>query len=125
MLSEEISQGRGLEPLAPWPEHLQQQRVGRHAIKTWFRGEQLTSIVYEADEGMLRFPPLRYDEHVCLLRGRAVLTTRGGTRHEFKAGDVFVVPKGWTGTWEFHDGYRELITFETKTIDAVMLEWFP
>lgn len=124
-LGRELSSGRGLEPMAPWPQRLQARQVGKHAVKQWYHGEQLTSMVYQVDEGMLHFPPLPYDEHVCVLSGRAVLTTDGGQRYEFVAGDVFVAPKGWSGTWEFFEGYRELCTFETKTIDATMDEWFP
>jgi uncharacterized cupin superfamily protein len=124
-LTRDLSSGTGLESMAPWPQTMQARKVGKHAVKQWFHGEQLTSMVYQVDEGMLQFPPLPYDEHVCVLSGRAVLTTDGGKRYEFVAGDVFVAPKGWSGTWEFFEGYRELCTFETKTIDATMDEWFP
>lgn len=118
-------EGRNLDPLPNWPRHMQLKPVEDHAIKVWFAGRYLTSMVYEAADGILQFPPLPYDEHVCVLHGRAILTTAHGRRHEFAAGDVFVVPSGWSGTWEFRDGYRELVTFEAASVDAAMRDWFP
>jgi hypothetical protein len=55
---------------------------------------------------------------------RAILTSRDGTRLDLVAGDEFVAPKGWTGTWELRDGYRALITFETQSLDCAMKAWF-
>jgi uncharacterized cupin superfamily protein len=43
-----------------------------------------------------------YTEHeFCyLLEGRVRLTADDGSALEFRAGDAFVVPAGWSGTWE-------------------------
>lgn len=32
---------------------------------------------------------------------------------EFKQGDSLVVPKGYTGTWEMPEKFRELIVIDT------------
>lgn len=117
-------EGRGLEQLAPWPKAMQLKQVASHRYKTLYAGEKLTVMVYEADDGVLQFTDLPYDEHVHLLSGTAILTSQDGRRHVFKAGDDFVAPKGWTGTWELRDGYRELITFETQSLNYAMKEWF-
>lgn len=116
--------GKELEPLAPWPNAMLVKPINSHRYKTWYRGEKITVMVYDADDGKIQFTDLPYDEHVHLLHGTAILTSQDGTRHVFKAGDDFVAPKGWTGTWELKDGYRELITFETQSLDYAMKTWF-
>jgi uncharacterized cupin superfamily protein len=60
---------------------------------------------------------------ISVLKGRGVLTSQDGVRHVFEKGDVFVAPKGWTGTWKMSGNYRELITFETKSLEWAMA-WF-
>ena len=115
--------GEGLEPLTPWPVKMQIRPIKSHRLVTWFAGEKLVVMVYEADDGLLQFTDLPYDEHVNLLNGTATLISQDGERHEFKAGDHFVVPKGWTGTWELKDNYRELITFEAESLDYAMKLW--
>ena len=53
---------------------------------------------------------VRYSEHeFChLLAGRVVITSDSGERSEFGAGDSFVVPAGFTGTWEVITHCRKL-----------------
>lgn len=45
---------------------------------------------------------IRYSESefCCLTAGRVALENRAGMRWEFGAGDGFVVPAGFEGTWE-------------------------
>ncbi len=45
---------------------------------------------------------VHYTEHeLCvLIEGRVRLESVGGERYEFKAGDAFVVPAGFEGSWE-------------------------
>src|SRR5258708_23463060 len=45
---------------------------------------------------------IRYTEHeLCVLfEGRVRIESISGERHEFRAGDAFVVPSGFEGTWE-------------------------
>jgi len=90
----------------------------------WYVGVELTSMIYEASDGVIRLTDLPYDEHARLLKGTAILTSVDGKVHEFRAGDTFVVPKGWNGTWEFKDGYREEITFETESLNQAMKTFF-
>jgi uncharacterized cupin superfamily protein len=53
---------------------------------------------------------VRYSEHeFChLLAGRVVITSDTGERSEFAAGDSFVVPAGFAGTWEVISECRKL-----------------
>lgn len=79
-------------------------------IARLFSGEELQVVVVESTPAKTdhRNRPLEYDEFVLVLDGKLVLTEQDGTRHEFTPGDAFVVPKGYTGTWEQHGSYREL-----------------
>ena len=45
---------------------------------------------------------VRYTEHeFCVLfEGRLRIESAGGERHDLRAGDAFVVPAGFDGTWE-------------------------
>jgi len=40
------------------------------------------------------------DEFIVLLAGKVRLTAKDGTETTYKAGDAFVIPKGFKGTWE-------------------------
>lgn len=53
---------------------------------------------------------VRYSEHeFChLLAGRVMITSEEGERMEFGAGDSFVVPAGFVGTWEVTEDCRKL-----------------
>lgn len=79
-------------------------------IASLFDGEELRVVVVESTPAKTdhRNRPLEYDEFVLVLNGKLVLTEPDGTIHEFTPGDAFVVPKGYTGTWEQHGRYREL-----------------
>ena len=52
---------------------------------------------------------IRYTEHeFCyLLEGRVRLTSSDGVAVEFGPGDAFVVPAGFTGTWETLESARK------------------
>lgn len=74
--------------------------------------------VYEAAPGKVHIDNARYDEFVQILEGRLILTPDGGDEsYEFKTGDSFVVPKGYTGTWEMPEKYRELIVIDTNYLE--------
>jgi hypothetical protein len=69
--------------------------------------QQFFAGVWEATPGSWR---VRYSEHeFChLLAGRVVVTSDTGERSEFTAGDSFVVPAGFSGTWEVVESCRKL-----------------
>ncbi len=123
-LDKSFTKGEGLDDLVPWPAHMLLRPLVSHRLKQWYAGEKLSSMVYEADDGMLQFTDLPYDEQCTVLRGRAILTSQDGRRDVYEVGDTFIAPKGWTGTWEFQEGYRESITFETQSLNYAMEAWF-
>jgi uncharacterized protein len=55
---------------------------------------------------------VRYDAHeeefCLLLEGEVVLTDADGQRTELKAGDAFVIPGGYVGTWDNRTPVRKL-----------------
>jgi len=122
-LSVPTRNGQDLEPMNPWPAEMERSSTVAHTAGTWFDGQEITALVYEAGDGMIKFTDLPYDEFVFVLNGTTVLTTDGGKPQEFHSGDSFVVPRGWTGTWEFRKAYRELIVFEKKSLAAAIEKW--
>lgn len=124
-LKPEYKAGEGLEPMPPWPAHMQPRRPSRtHTFVQWYAGDKLTCMVYESDGGIVQFTNLPYDEQVVILAGKAVLTSADGRQDVFEQGDIFVAPLGWTGTWEMSEGYRELICFESQSIGDASKHWF-
>lgn len=53
---------------------------------------------------------INYTEHefVHMLEGKAILTASDGTAETFVAGDSFVVPAGFSGTWESIEPVKKL-----------------
>jgi uncharacterized cupin superfamily protein len=68
---------------------------------------QFFSGIWECSPGKWR---VTYTEHeFCLLiAGRIVLTDAEGRSTEFRAGDAFVIPAGFAGTWETAEPTRKL-----------------
>lgn len=61
---------------------------------------------------------IRYSEHeFChLLEGRVILSSDDGQRWEFAAGDAWVIPAGFSGTWETVEPARKRYAiFEART----------
>ena len=109
-LSSGALSGFELEP-ADWPEERKNIRA-RHL----FFGQELAVSVFESSpkEGgemsstnlTRNFP---YDQFVLVLSGKAVLTDEEGMAQTFVQGDTFVIPKGFSGTWEEVGVFRELV----------------
>ena len=75
---------------------------------------QFFSGVWSSTRGKWR---VSYTEHeFChLLAGRIAIVSDGGERYDFGAGDSFVIPSGFSGTWEVLEDVRKLYAiFEPK-----------
>jgi uncharacterized cupin superfamily protein len=60
---------------------------------------------------------IRYTEHefCVMLEGRVRIEAVSGERYEFRAGDAFVVPAGFEGSWEVIEACRKWYAiFEAK-----------
>lgn len=68
--------------------------------------------------GVLEFE-FTYDEVCVLLQGHVRLTDHTGYTAEFKAGETFVIPKGFKGTWETLEPVRKhYIIFDRSELDG-------
>ena len=55
------------------------------------------------------------EEFCAILAGRATLTGADGEAQSFKTGDAFIIPNGFTGTWETIETVRKwYVIFEAK-----------
>ena len=77
--------------------------------------QQFFAGVWSSTPGKWR---VRYSEaeFCCLTRGKVILENLDGRRWEFGAGDAFVVPSGFEGTWEVVDECTKFYAiFEART----------
>jgi uncharacterized cupin superfamily protein len=89
----------------------------RQQITNYFSDptQQFHSGVWSSTRGKWR---IRYteSEFCCLTRGRVALENLEGRRWEFAAGEGFLVPGGFTGTWEvIEDCTKFYAIFEART----------
>ena len=108
-----------LESIPAWPEEMVLSGTNQHWQKVLHEGEFVVAL-YEAMPAVIDISePYPYDEYVRVLEGSVVLTSSLGERQSYEAGDAFLVPVGWTGTWEMPTRFRELIIIDRKGWDAV------
>jgi uncharacterized cupin superfamily protein len=112
-------QETALESIPAWPEEMVLSGTNQHWQKVLHKGEFVVAL-YEAMPAVIDISePYPYDEYVRVLQGSVVLTSSEGERQSYEAGDAFLVPVGWTGTWEMPTRFRELIIFDWKGWEAV------
>lgn len=58
-----------------------------------------TAGVWACDAGTLEIRNLAIDEACYLIEGEVVLTDQQGRSQAFRAGEAFVLPRGFSGTW--------------------------
>lgn len=63
--------------------------------------------IWESGPGVLQTDSYPNDEYVLVLEGDLAITNKSGKKEEFKAGDSFVIPKGWAGTWDMKTKFRK------------------
>ena len=112
-------QEAALESIPAWPEEMVLSGTNRHWQKVLHEGEFVVAL-YEAMPAVIDISePYPYDEYVRVLEGSVILTSSEGDRQSYEAGDAFLVPVGWTGTWEMPTRFRELIIIDRKGWEAV------
>ena len=106
-----------LESIPPWPDELVLSGTNKHWQKILHQGEFVV-VVYESEAAVIDVSyPFPYDEYVLVLEGEVILTSTSGERQRYDVGESFLVPKGWTGTWDMPVKYREKIVVERKAWD--------
>jgi uncharacterized cupin superfamily protein len=63
--------------------------------------------LWESGPGVLQTDSYPNDEYVLVLEGELAITNKSGKKDEFKAGDSFVIPKGWAGTWDMKTKFKK------------------
>lgn len=63
--------------------------------------------VWECSPGIVAMSDWPYDEFCILLSGRVVITPMAGVAQDYAQGDAFVIPKGFTGTWDIRETVRK------------------
>lgn len=56
--------------------------------------------LWEGEPGRVSFESWPYTEFCVMISGRVAVIDAAGGRREFGAGEAFVVPRGFRGTWE-------------------------
>jgi uncharacterized cupin superfamily protein len=104
------------EPSAPSADRLiagdPRQKVSNYFSDST---QQFHSGIWSSTRGKWR---IRYSESefCCLIRGRVALENLEGARWEFAAGNGFLVPAGFAGTWEvIEDCTKFYAIFESRT----------
>ena len=65
--------------------------------------------VWEAGMGELILNNFPFTEYVLMISGSVIVTEKDGLAKTFGAGDTFVIPKGWTGTWDVQERMKKQI----------------
>jgi hypothetical protein len=119
-----MKENTGFKTLPPWPKSMVKRGDEHHAMREIYVGEFAVD-VYEASDGVVVLKDQPYDELVHVVHGECILTPDAGKAQRFKAGDIFIVPKGFSGSWEGKSGFRELIVVETQAYKRAVAEFFP
>jgi uncharacterized cupin superfamily protein len=103
-----------LEHIAPFPAEIVLKGESENWEQVLYQGDFVVA-VFEASPAIIDIrEPFPYDEFVLVLEGQVTLTNIDGGKQTYKQGDTFLVPKGWLGTWDMPNQYREMIVIETK-----------
>ncbi len=124
LLNRLMRENTGFKTLPPWPKSMVKRGDEHHAMREIYVGEFAVD-VYEASDGLVVLKDQPYDELVHVVHGECILTPDGGKPQRFKAGDIFIVPRGFSGSWEGKGGFRELIVVETQAYKRALGEFFP
>ena len=119
MMDKAVMAGEGLAEIPQWPAEILKSGCETHKVAPLFGGEFVV-LVYEGEDGVLEFNDYPFDEYCYVIQGSSILTPEGGEPQTFNVGDHFVVPKGFTGTWELKDNFRELIIMESAANEVGM-----
>ncbi len=88
------------EPYRPDPEKILSGDPVQRAVVLYTSADgRFTSGLWSCEPGAWR---ATFTEHeFCqILTGHIVVTDADGTRHEYRVGDAFVMPAGFTGSWD-------------------------
>lgn len=112
----EAMKKEALDSIPPFPEDELLSEKQENWTKIVYHGEVVVAL-YESTPALIAVnKPFPYDEFVYVLEGELILTHIDGNKQTFKAGDSFLVPKGFLGTWHMTKHFREMVVVETKAM---------
>ena len=103
----------------PAPEEGTPSRVLAGAPRTTTRnyyadaGEHFYAGIWESTPGKWAISYTE-DEFCTILEGRVTLTDESGKSESFKAGDAFVIPAGFKGSWETVEKVRKFYAISER-----------
>ncbi|MBB3699435.1 DUF861 domain-containing protein [Flammeovirga yaeyamensis] len=103
-----------LTKLPDWPKEYQISGDLRQWEKVIYRGEEMVGAIWMSKPGKLQVESYPYDQMVLVLEGDVTLNPTNGEKKVYRPGDLFFVPKGYSGTWEMDSDYKEFIIVEKK-----------
>jgi uncharacterized cupin superfamily protein len=74
----------------------------------FFEGHGVSVGVWECTPGGWSITDRPDTETMLLLRGAVTITPLGGDPVDLEEGDVFVLPRGWSGRWDVTETVRKL-----------------
>lgn len=119
-LEKSYVEGKGLvlEDASEYDEYVESDENRSPSSSHTFHLGKILVTVIEAGPGKVHIDGLPYDEFVQILEGRLILTLDDGRSFEFEQGDSLVVPKGYVGSWEMPEPYRELVVIDTEAMGS-------
>ena len=65
--------------------------------------------LWEGGAGKSVLKDFPFTEYVLMISGRVIVTGQDGVSNTFVAGDTFVIPRGWSGTWDVQERMKKQI----------------
>jgi uncharacterized cupin superfamily protein len=107
-----------LDSIPPFPKEELINGDQENWTKIIHHGEVVVALYESTPARIAVNKPFPYDEFINVLEGELILTHIDGNKQTFKAGDSVLLPKGWMGTWDMTEHFREMIVVETKAMEA-------
>ncbi|MEQ1123170.1 cupin domain-containing protein [Acinetobacter seifertii] len=96
----EIKLGTGFPVVPEWPEGTASADWNETEFHNFSNpSKSLTGGTWSGEVGSLLLEEYPYHEICVMLSGHVALIDRQGGRKDFKAGEAFFVPKGFSGKW--------------------------
>ena len=73
-----------------------------------YEGRGLTLGIWACNEGAVEIKGHAVDEACFVIGGSVTLTDSNGRSETFKAGEGFLIPRGFRGTWSHSDDFKKL-----------------
>ena len=98
-----------LEAHPDWPSASLQSGTARNSGARLHEGQNNVTLWNAGPAVISVLPGFPYDQFVLVLKGQLVLTDTNANSATYNEGDMFMIPRGWAGTWDMTEEYREFI----------------